>query len=272
VQTLTCVFVHVCVCVCVCVGLRAQTVAVYNDGVDFEALLEKRDTLTCSQLLQDALFVQQVEAGGEPFEKGARCTGCLLWRQHVLNPAHSACLFRFACCVVAVMLAVVWQESRPRFWFVAVAPCNDAIGQTGAAIPLEYELQLLNPGGTFQRQFSKDTQTEFEMFIAGLVFTAILSMVMLVANVAGSAQSSSLGAFASCICMNGCCEVHPCCRFFFLSRCSPCCEGKGVVKGGVGRASRLVLLQTASAFRVLTCCVIAQAGAYALLVANSGAS
>ena len=49
-----------------------QTVAVYNDDVDVESLIERSDELTCEQLLSQALVTEIVQAGGQPFEKGMR--------------------------------------------------------------------------------------------------------------------------------------------------------------------------------------------------------
>ena len=55
--------IHVCFAV--------QTVAVYNDGVDFDALLRRQDSLSCAELLQHAIFTQDLQSGGQRFEKGA---------------------------------------------------------------------------------------------------------------------------------------------------------------------------------------------------------
>lgn len=196
-------------------SLDAQTVAVYNDGVDFDHLLQNKDSLTCSELLKDALFTQAVQAGGQRFEKGACLRACVPSARRRLTRG----------CAVAVPCApVVWQESRPRFWFVAIAACADAPREEGELTPLTYELHMLNPGGAFQRQFSKDKQLEFEAFIAALAVHVLLAVPMVYGSIK-RAKSEALCASAAAVVRS--CRASACTHMVVVVAvpCSLCVPG-----------------------------------------------
>lgn len=114
---------------------------------------------------------------------------------HLAGPCAGLCPCLLTLGFLWHLLPVVWQESRPRFWFVAVAQCSSAATVTpGEKVPLNYELHYLNPGGTFQRQFSKDRQLEFEASIAALCIYVVLLVPMAYGAIFKS-KSTALGVW-----------------------------------------------------------------------------
>lgn len=73
---------------------------------------------------------------------------------------------------------VVWQESRPRVWFLALAHCDTGAATVAAFAnnPFRYNLTMVNPGDAFTRQFSKDEQG---LMITIVVFGFLYGVVSL---------------------------------------------------------------------------------------------
>ena len=76
---------------------------------------------------------------------------------------------------------------------MAIAACADAPKEEGETTALTYELHMLNPGGTFQRQFSKDKQLELEAYIAALAIHVLLAVPMVYGSIK-KAKSEALCA------------------------------------------------------------------------------
>ena len=70
---------------------------------------------------------------------------------------------------------VVWQASRPRFWFTSIANCDPSLYDASLG-PFEYRLEMLNPGGFLRRHFSVDVQGVAEAYMAAVAVYVVLGV------------------------------------------------------------------------------------------------
>lgn len=79
---------------------------------------------------------------------------------------------------------VVWMETRPRFWHVALANCG-GLNNFFGGLTLDYRLHFRNPGGFLQKEFGVDRQLVLEAAgVASLwsLFTLVWSLAVLLCS------------------------------------------------------------------------------------------
>lgn len=160
-------------------GPPPSALLVYNDaGADstelFEGVLD--GSVSCAQFVGGALFSVPVlsPAGGDSGD--------------------------------GTIVRIVWQETRPRAWFVYLAQCpEDAINfQTLTEVPFTYEVEMTNPGGLFQHHFSKDAQGVLETYITFVALNLCLFVTLLWLGCGTSNAHSLTSAFRTVTVLVGC--------------------------------------------------------------------
>ena len=89
--------------------------------------------------------------------------------------------------------AEVQDPNQPRFWYFAMAQCGEPAPISASAV--DFQLTLVNPGGFFNRQFSRQHQGVLETCIAALVLSLAVLAGLLIMLLRRKVNSDRVGAW-----------------------------------------------------------------------------